>query len=121
MSRGSGRPRMPDALRRSIDVRMSVRPQECEDLKRIAEAWGVALAECAWLIVASRIAEWRGHGMRMGEQLRSELIGACEVMGFPVAVLRRAAAQLEAERLARRATMPSSEAGASASGEGAVA
>ena len=52
---------------RSRPVKTMFRPPEHEDLRTIAEAWGVPVATAVWAIVAGELARWRREAPNYGE------------------------------------------------------
>ena len=67
LARGPLRPRVPDRdWVRSVPVKAMFRPPEADDLKTIAEGWGVPVATAVWAIVVEQLARWRRQAPDLG-------------------------------------------------------
>ena len=56
----------PPEIRRSVEIRVSIRPGEAADLRKIADGWGVPPATAAWAILHEALRRARRRAPELG-------------------------------------------------------
>lgn len=65
MGTANGKRRIPDSLKRTERMQVTVSARDLADLERIGDAWQVPASTALWALAAGRLAELRGERMTM--------------------------------------------------------